>query len=37
MDCSGCGWRCIHLRALCVERIDAGMVAAFLKGALTGG
>ncbi len=37
MDCSGCGWRCTRPRALCVERIDAGMVAAFLKGALTGG
>lgn len=30
MDCFGCGWRCTHKTALCVERIDPRSVSAFL-------
>lgn len=32
-DCAGCGWRCVHRSALCVELIDPRTVAAFLKDA----
>ncbi|MFA6560869.1 MAG: glycosyltransferase family 9 protein [Verrucomicrobiia bacterium] len=33
MACFGCGWRCVHQSALCVERIEPRAVSAFLADA----